>query len=96
MYLLRPPLQIIMLLPLTISLANTYGLAITVLLLGYGTAEFPRALQRRAYPAAEQARRAMGRGEVVSGNHTLHPCLSACLPAAPRLLRGARGRERPL
>ncbi len=44
------------LLPALISFANTIGLVIIVLLLGYGAAEVPRSLWRRANPAGELRR----------------------------------------
>ena len=54
-----PPSQgatLIDLLPALVSIANTMGLVIIVLLLGYGAAEVPRSLLRRANPAAELRR----------------------------------------
>jgi len=40
------------LLPVLISLANTFGLSIIILLLGYGTAEVPRAIWKNSNPEA--------------------------------------------
>jgi len=42
--------------PTLISLANTYGLVLIVLLMGYGAAEVPKGIWRRSNPAAELRR----------------------------------------
>ena len=44
------------LLAMVISLANTYGLVLVVLLMGYGAAEVPKALWRTVFPTAALAR----------------------------------------
>lgn len=51
-----PGLDIWALFPLLISLANTYGLMLVVLLIGYGCAEVPRALWAAAAPEASLRR----------------------------------------